>query len=121
MIRLINKAERGLGLPGLRFPAISLEKNGGEEVITDEHFDELSANKTVASWIAAGFVLIQKIGEPKSKPGTEKDVEKDDLRPAQVKTVNTGNGWWHVYVNDEKVTDKAVRKAAAKKIAAGYD
>lgn len=144
MIRLINKAERTLGLPGVRFPSVILEKNGGEAEISDAHFEELKSNRVVSQWLANGIVLTQKVAElrpkgmsvtvlePKSEHADDSPVEKqveapaagqsdDGFRPAQVKVVSSAGGWYHVYVNDHQVTDKAVRKAEAQKIAAEYD
>lgn len=131
MIRLINKSGRALGLPCARYPSIILEMDE-EKVITDQHFDEVKVNKTVTRWINDGFVLVQQLSDPKPdgltvtvlKPKPETPVMAgvdDDYRPAQVKCISAGGGWWHVYVNDEKVTDKAVRKAEAEKIATEYD
>jgi len=141
MIRLINKSGRALGLPGVQFPSVVLEKNGGEAEISNDHFAELSSNRTVAQWIAQSIVLVQKFGElrpagmtvtilePKkveAPPAVKTEAPRptqpeDSFRPAKVEIISPAGGWYHVYVNDHQVTDKAVRKAEAERMAAEYD
>ena len=135
MRKLINKGRRRLGIPGR--PAIILEPN--ESAVVDEvQVSEMRRNRTVARWLEAGvLVLMNDDGvveipkpEQKTRPGlrVKKDRDKrvevvlpEGVSGKGVERNHIGGGWWEVYVNGFKVTDRNIRKDEAKSIAAEYE
>jgi hypothetical protein len=137
---LINKGRRRLGIPGR--PAIILDA-GANVTLTDEQLESIQENRTVTRWLEVGVLEItdgsalkaDKQGQvprpktPKPRPAAtprrddERDVEKlpEGVTGDGVEMHHLGGGWWQVFVNGFKVTDRNVRKDEAKSIAAEYE
>jgi hypothetical protein len=133
---LTNKGARRLGVPGR--PAIIL--NANESVpISDSQLENIQKSSTAVRWLESGVLLITD-GEPgpeiepkppsKAKPGVrrtsnrdkrEKVVLPDGVTGEGTECHHKGGGWWEVYVNGFRVTDRNVRKDEAETIAAEYD
>ena len=140
-MQIINKAKRRLGIPGRR--ALLLDP-GQSELISEKQLEEMKKNRTVARWIQSGVLLISEDGSPaqgkivnakqqqvKVYPGERKvPVHPRDTNPAPnlpdgikgkgAEFNHLGGGWWEVYINGFKVTDKNVRRQEADSIAADY-
>ena len=132
---LINKGRRRLGIPGR--PAIILDPNQSVE-ITEARQDEISRNRTVARWLETGTLIITDDGKPQEPKAivtarrsaittkAKRDQREEIVLPEgvtgkQVETHHLGGGWYEVYVNGFKVTDRNVRKDEAKTIAEEYE
>lgn len=120
MIRLINNANRALGLPGA--PSVILEKGGFADV-TQDHFEGLMENKTVAAWVSQGIVGVH---EQRSDQAGEKPAEsapKTNEKPTSpgVQVVAKGGGWFRVLVNGVDVAERSLRKDEAEAMAAEYE
>jgi hypothetical protein len=137
MTMLTNKGARRLGVPGR--PAIVLDPGQGVS-ITNEQLDEIRQNRTNARWLKSGVLEISDeparveidVKPPASKKHPQKTKRpRPDKREAVelpdgvtgdgVEQYHAGGGWWEVYVNGFKVTDRKVRKDEAGSIAAEYD
>ena len=132
---LINKGRRRLGIPGR--PAIILDPNQSVE-INEARQDDLTRNRTVARWLETGTLVITDDGNPQ-KPTPivtprrqavtareKRDQREEIVLPEGITGQGTevhhlGGGWYEVYVNGFKVTDRNVRKDEAKTIAAEYE
>jgi len=132
---LINKGRRRLGIPGR--PAIILDPNQSVE-INEARQDDLTRNRTVARWLETGMLVITDDGNPQ-KPTPivtprrqavtareKRDQREEIVLPEGITGQGTevhhlGGGWYEVYVNGFKVTDRNVRKDEAKTIAAEYE
>jgi hypothetical protein len=138
---LINKGRRRLGISGR--PAIIL--NAEESVkIDDDQLAEISKNRTVARWIDTGVLAVLSEDElddqakikskptPPQKPrpvrrarAIKKDDRKVEPLPDGVtgegfEIHHSGGGWYQVYVNGFRVTDRAVRKDEAEAMSSDY-
>jgi hypothetical protein len=136
MKRIRNTARRRLGIAGR--PAIILAPNESEE-ITDERLEKIQQNKTVAKWFDAGVLEIidgEEAPAPKrikpQKPtvipavkGRKPDERKEEPLPEGLTgegvELQRNGGWFQVYVNGFKVTDRNVRKDEAERIASEYE
>lgn len=141
MKRIINNGRRRLGISGR--PAIILNPNESRE-IDDYQLDEIRKNRTVANWIEAGILTVSDGDEkieatatvkPKKativhsksiRPGAPRDERQaeplpDGIEGEGIETHHLGGGWYQVYVNGFKVTDRNVRKDEAKEIASEYE
>jgi len=132
---LINKGRRRLGIPGR--PAIILDPNQSVE-INEARQDDLTRNRTVARWLETGTLVITDDGNPQ-KPTPivtprrqavtareKRDQREEIVLPEGITGQGTevhhlGGGWYEVYVNGFKVTDRNVRKDEAKTIAEEYE
>jgi len=134
-MKLTNNARRRLGIPGR--PAIILEPDQTVE-ITESQLGVIKANKTVERWLHSGILTV---GEPVHKVEVEKppkviqrastgikdrDPRKTEPLPEGVTGEGTelqhvGGGWYQVYVNGFKVTDKNVRKDEAESLSTEYE
>lgn len=137
MKRLANKARRRLGIPGR--PAIILGPGESVELSNEVHA-KLLLNKTTANWLERGILEIYD-GDAPEKPVTVKKEpmaipasvvrRKDVAQPPEplpegitgegVELNHKGGGWWEVWVNGFKVTDRNVRKEEAETIASEYE
>lgn len=139
---ITNKGRRRLGIPGS--PALVL---GAEESakVTDKQVAEFEKNRTTKLWLERGVLVLTDEGEdagppdmkPKQrhssgivKPGRgirperdKREVEElpDGVEGDGVEMHHSGGGWWSVYVNGFKVTDRKVRKDEAESIAKEYE
>lgn len=107
MYLLKNKAKRAIGLPS-PYRSVVLEVGESEEV-TDKHFEELMKATSTVNAIEQGTVEVTYLPNPVAPPPER-----------GVKLVSKSGGWWLVYVNGHPVTDKAVRKEEAERMAAEY-
>lgn len=132
---LVNNGKRRLGVPGR--PAIILD--GGASVpITDAQVKDLKRNRTVSRWLNRGVLKIREDDgreiKPDSKPAPGPHVRRPVDRGKREKQVlpegvtgkgfeihEKGGGWYDVYVNGFKVTDRSVRKAEAEGMAKDYE
>ena len=136
-MKLKNAGRRRLGVPGR--PALILEPNQIVDVDASQ-MDEFQKNRTVCRWLESG-VLILFDGAEKASPvpvfvtpkptrpvgiKPDRDVREEQVLPKGitgegVERNHLGGGWWEVYVNGFKVTDRNVRKDEAETIAAEYE
>jgi len=132
---LINKGRRRLGIPGR--PAIILDPNQSVE-INEARQDDLTRNRTVARWLETGTLVITDDGKPQQPTPIvtprrqavtareKRDQREEIVLPEGITGQGTevhhlGGGWYEVYVNGFKVTDRNVRKDEAKTIAEEYE
>ena len=129
---ITNKGRRRLGVPGRR--ALILDPNQAVPV-SESQLDEIGKNRTAARWLASGVLVVTDDGEvvetPKPQPKTMRVKEDRDKREELVlpegltgegiEQHSNGGGWWDVYVNGFKVTDRKVRQDEATAIAAEYE
>jgi hypothetical protein len=137
MKRIVNKGRRRLGIPGR--PAIILGPNEAAEV-EDSAYKALLNNKTVARWFEYGVLVIEKTERPNhDKLVTPRSKRVEPLRTRRTEDKRTeepvpegvsetgivihhaGGGWYQVYVNGFKVTDRNVRKDEAESIVKDYE
>ena len=140
MTLLTNTGRRRIGIP-VR-PALILD--GGQSVsVTDEEVNAIRKNRTVERWLESGVLTLSdgpvkvevdvethKTFAPQRKPRVPK-IAKPDTREVVnlpegvtgegVECHHAGGGWWEVYVNGFKVTDRKVRKDESESIASEYD
>jgi hypothetical protein len=140
MKRLVNKGQRRLGIPG-RPDSIVLAPNMSVE-LDDIKLKDIASNKTVSRWLETGVLQItDEEGEPQKPPvapkrkpaptGIKRSSKQTDVRKEEplpdgltgegVEQNHVGGGWWQVYVNGIKVTDRNVRKDEADEIAKEYE
>jgi hypothetical protein len=139
MKRIINHGRRRLGISGR--PAIILGPNESQE-ITEQQEQALRENRTNANWLQNGVIEIvdgdapiepkpmikperQKVVSATTRPGTPRDERQDEPLPEgltgeDVEMHHLGGGWYQVYVNGFKATDRNVRKAEAEEITKDY-
>lgn len=110
MYTLTNKGKREVGLPAPVYGAIVLLA-GGFVQISNDHYEELIKTLQTQDAIRNGIIVVKHCED---KPKVEEWVDSG------VKLVSQKGGWWKVYVNGHLVTDKAVRKEEAEKIAVQY-
>jgi hypothetical protein len=140
---LLNNGRRRLGIPG--HPAIILAP-GEATPVDDLQIKEMHKNKTVVRWLESETLVLddaEKIKELQDKPATKKaekpkrparprpprgkkderepQVLPDGLTGKGVELNHLGGGWYEVFVNGFKVTDKNVRKDEAQEIATEYE
>ncbi len=131
---LTNKGKRRLGVPGR--PAIILDANQGVP-ITESQLELIQKNRTVCRWLESGILVITEDGEVAPVVVKTKSVSKkrDRISTAPRETLvlpkgvigegielhHVGGGWWEVYVNGFKATDKNVRKDEAESMATEYE
>ena len=135
MRKLINKGRRRLGIPGR--PALILEPNESA-VVEESQIADMRRNRTVARWLEVGvLILIDDDGmievpkpQPKARPRARVKADRDQrvevvlpegVTGKGVERKHTGAGWWEVYVNGFKVTDRKVRKDESLSIAKEYE
>ena len=140
---LVNTGKRRLGIPGR--PSAIILRPGESVPVDDKQIAELENNRTVSKWLHHGTLSIRDAdGEPVAPkreplPGSglkrvaperpvrvKNDVREEQTLPEDVKGEGVeisqrGGGWYDVYVNGFKVTDKTVRKDEATDIAARYE
>jgi len=132
---ITNKGRRRLGVPGR--PALILDP-GQSASVDSQQLESFRRNRTVSRWLEAGvLVLSDEVGvvevpkpQPKVRPGIRVAVERDkrveEVLPEGVtgqgvEISQSGGGWYQVYVNGFKVTDRNVRKDEAESISAEYE
>ena len=136
---LINNGRRRLGIPGR--PAIIL-KPGEFVPVNDAQLAEMHKNKTVTRWLNRGVLELREEGDvevktpktvpakrqsiPRSSRAKRRDVREtlvlpDGVTGKGVEVHHKGGGWFEVYVNGFKVTDKNIRKTEAQDIATEYE
>jgi hypothetical protein len=135
---LKNNARRRLGIPGR--PAIVLAPTEGRRV-TDEQLAEMRKNRTVARWLESGVLTIEaddgtspqapdQIAPRRNMAAIKRIQDRDNREEVElpegvtgegVELFSPGGGWFEVWVNGFKATDKNVRKSEAEKIAAEYE
>lgn len=138
MKKLTNRGTRRLGVPGR--PAIILNPNESA-LINKDQLAEMQKNRTVSRWLESGVLLLSEPGEnddlapppqrqsrarrnPKALPRRDqRKVEKlpEGVKGEGVEYNHLGGGWYQVYVNGFKVTDRNVRKAEAETMATEYE
>jgi len=107
MYLLTNKSNRAIGLP-CTYRSVVLGVDDSEEV-TEEHWDALCNSQPVAEAYDKGMFAVERLdGTPSPKPDRG------------VKLESKGGGWWIVYVNGYPVSEKAVRKEEAERMAEEY-
>ena len=136
-MKLTNAGGRRLGVPGR--PALILDPNQTVDVDASQ-MDEFRRNRTVCRWLESG-ILVLSDGAGKTAPvpvyvtpkptrpvgvKPNRDVREEVVLPKGitgegVERNHLGGGWWEVYVNGFKVTDRNVRKDEAQSIAAEYE
>jgi len=138
-MKLTNKGARRLGVPGR--PAIILDP--GKSVTLDEkQLAHVRKNRTIGRWLDMGVLELSDGAEPakvevtKPVPSKKQPVQQPkpivaddrevinlpgDVTGEGTETHHAGGGWYEVYVNGFKVTDRKVRKDEAASIAAEYD
>lgn len=140
MKKLINKGRRRLGVPGR--PAIILQPN--ESIVLNEsRAADLVNNRTAVRWLERGVLVLTEYdgAEEEPKPVIPKPIvrrpqrpglkmKRDDREPVVIPDGLTGEGierhhlgggWYEVWVNGFKVTDKNVRKDEAISIEGEYE
>jgi hypothetical protein len=140
-MKLINKGARRLGIPGR--PAIILDP-GRAVSITEAQLEFIRKNRTSGRWLESGVLEVSGNSKPvkvevevtppippkrhpvqQNKPvkADEREVVElpEDVTGEGTETHHAGGGWYEVYVNGFKVTDRKVRKDEAASIAAEYD
>jgi len=134
-MKLTNNARRRLGIPGR--PAIILEPDQTVE-ITDDQLKVIKANRTVERWLDSGILTVgepvhkvkiekqPKVIERKTTGMKERDKREDVPLPDGItgegtELYNAGGGWYQVYVNGFKVTDKSGRKDEAESLSTEYE
>lgn len=140
---IINTGRRRLGVPGR--PALILEPNN-PVAVTGEQLDVMRKSRTVQRWLEIGLLVLadadnvpaptfDETPQPKKPTGlvvqerrtkhkadAREEVKLPDGVSGQgVELNHLGGGWWEVWVNGFKVTDRNVRKAEAKSIASEYE
>jgi len=139
-MKLTNAGRRRLGVPGR--PALILDPN--QSVLVDSsQIDQMRKNRTVSRWLESG-VLVLSDDEGKTPvpvyvtpnppvrttgvrvARVDRDQREEVTLPKGVtgegvERFHLGGGWWEVYVNGFKVTDRNVRKDEAQSIAAEYE
>jgi len=138
MKQLINKGRRRLGVPGR--PAIILDPNQSV-VIDDRQADEIQKNRTCARWLQVGVLVLtesdgvviqpekvvrQPIVRKRQRVVAKRDEREEVVLPESVtgegvEIHHLGGGWYEVWVNGFKVTDKNIRKDTAQAIAGEYE
>ncbi len=135
-----NNGRRRLGIPGR--PAIILEV-GKTAAVNGEQLTEMKRNRTFEHWVQTGVISVNdqqskdksepqafapKPEPPLQPPPTRVDYDKrieeplpDGVTGSGTELHDVGGGWWSVYVNGFKVTDKNVRKKKAEQIAKEYE
>jgi hypothetical protein len=106
MYLLTNKDKREVAIPAPRGAVILAV--GATAEVTDDHYRELLKSRSA---LTRGTVTAEYRADPTPK---EKRAQRG------VKLVSQKGGWWRVYVNDHEVTDSAVRKYEAERIAEEY-
>jgi len=139
---LVNKCRRRLGIPG--HPAIILAP-GESKPVSEQKIKEMQANKTISRWLNNDVLELLDESEQKARhtqpakppprerqkppmrtrPGVKNDVREPQVLPEGlsgegIELHHKGGGWYEVYVNGFKVTDKNVRKDEAEEIATEY-
>jgi hypothetical protein len=139
---LVNKGRRRLGISGR--PALIL--NADEAVkIGDDQLAEISKNRTVARWLESGVLCVMSEQEYDAQNHAKTVVPKQERpRPARrtrppkkddrkveplpdgvtgegFEIHHSGGGWYQVFVNGFKVTDRNVRKDEAVAMEDDYD
>ena len=136
---LVNNGRRRLGIPG--HPAIILVP--GESIPVDKtQIAEMHKNRTVVRWLNSGVLEICNEGDVKSLPkkpahgkrpakilpraGRRNDHREPVVLPKGVtgkgvELHHKGGGWFEVWVNGFRVTDKNIRKPEAEEIATEYE
>ena len=104
-----NNTNKEVGLPAPKLGALILGA-GVASMVTDNHYRELAKSLYMQSAIKRGDVSVEYQDNPAEA--------LPEVRG--VRAVSTAGGWWRVYVNGHEITDKAVRKAEAERIAAEY-
>ena len=135
-MKLTNKSRRRLGISGR--PALILEPDRAVE-ITQSKLEEIKKNKTVARWLDSGVLVLDESDEvhkvevelvPKviRKTGMKHDRDKreeialpEGVSHEGIQIHHAGGGWYELYVNGFKVTDKTVRKDEAESMATEYE
>jgi len=139
MKKLTNNGSRRLGVPGR--PALILSPSESA-LIDDDQLRIMQQNRTVSRWLESGVLSLTKPGaddkyieQPARKPSRAKRNpvkrhQRKDERKVQelpegltgdgIEYNHLGGGWWQVFVNGFKVTDRNVRKAEAETIATEY-
>ncbi len=108
MYQLTNRDKRTIALPAPKMGALLIDVDEAKE-ISDEHFKELVGSLVFRNAIENGTVGIAHFeNRPEPKPDRG------------IKLVSKPGGWWRVFVNNHEVTDTAVRKEKAEKIADEY-
>jgi len=141
MKQLTNMGTRRLGIAGRH--ALILNPRESAQV-TDAQVTEMKKNRTTARWLEAGVLVLTgddgnievhvPIQRQKRSPAiavrkiprVDRDKREEAVLPEGVEGEgvehhHAGGGWWDVYVNGFKVTDRKVRKDEAESIAAEYE
>lgn len=144
MTTITNSSKRRLGLAGR--PSIVL--NPGESVeVSGQQYQTMLENKTLSRWMESGLLSVKggagpvktevpEVKKPEVKQPEEKAPEKEKKAKKEEKVEldlpegvtgegvelhHLGGGWYEVYVNGFKVTDKKIRKAEAEELAEEYE
>ena len=110
MYVVTNNSTIDIALPAANLGALVMAARSTTEV-TDRHWNELEKSIYTETAIRRGYVSVEHKDDPPQPV-------KPDMRG--VKAVSQSRGWWRVYVNGHEITDKAVRKSEAERIAAEY-
>ena len=150
MMKLVSKAQRRLGIPGrpaiLLDPqsAVEIDERQMSEMLRNRTvhlwmqrrllvvLDERGNDVTPVEAIGGDSSASESVPKPVLKPRSrKKPALRTDLRPEPelpegvegegVEIHHLGGGWYQVYVNGFKATDKNVRKDEAEAIAKDYD
>src|SRR5690606_19687065 len=112
-MKLMNNGQKRLGVLGRR--PIIIEPGKSSE-ISEGDLAIITGNRTVAKWIKSGLLSVIKEGSVEvkiEKPvATKSEPEPefpDGVTGEGVEKIDTGRGWFEVYVSGIKVTDKKVR------------
>lgn len=141
---LTNKGPRRLGVPGR--PALVLDMGKGT-AISDRQLAEIQKNRTVARWLQSGILVVTESEDgpdaepikitppvarvaPKGRSGVRvargHDTREPLVLPEGIEGKGTelhyvGGGWYELYVNGFKVSDRSIRKDEAEAMAAEYE
>ncbi len=132
---LTNNGKRRLGIPGR--PAIILASGESSPPLSDAQIKVIKRNKTVARWLDRNILSLHEhddevippknraVPKARARSRNRRDERKEQVLPKDVtgegiEVHHNGGGWYEVYVNGFKVTDRNVRKDEAEEIAAEY-
>jgi len=119
MMTLTNNGKRRLGISGS--PAVILEP-GKSVQVTPATLKIMGQNRTVIKWLERGVLSVKDDdGKAAEVPEPTAEALPEGLTGEGVETHKLGGGWYEVFVNGFKVTDKSVREDEAEAIAAEYE
>lgn len=109
MYLLTNKDKREIALPAPVLAAVIIPAGDSVE-ISDKHYREVIKSRYATDQIASGTVVVKRTKNKKEPKAVARGVRMEKQE----------GGLWKVYVNGHLVTDVALPKKEAKRIAEQY-